>query len=138
MLHMLQWFAHLCCKHMSQCLMCFSDVCCKSYLDVAYVSHIYCKCFIWMLHMCLQWFSSVFTCLCKCFFVYKFQVFHLYVASIASRCFKSRSGVAHRMRVRSRRGSLGERSKRRHNRRRPSSEGPHRRHEMETQIILQL
>jgi hypothetical protein len=35
----------------------FSDVCCKFvYLDIAYVSHICCKCFIWMLRM----FSMVF------------------------------------------------------------------------------
>jgi hypothetical protein len=39
----------------------FSDVCCKCvYLDVVYVSHICCKCFIWILRM----FAMVF----KCFF----------------------------------------------------------------------
>jgi len=37
---------HVCCKRLSQCFSCFSDVCCKFvYLDVAYVSHICCKCF---------------------------------------------------------------------------------------------
>jgi hypothetical protein len=37
--------------------LCFSNACCKCvYLDVAYVSHISCMCFIWM----LQWFSSIF------------------------------------------------------------------------------
>jgi hypothetical protein len=30
----------------------FLDVCCKCvYLDIAYVSHICCKCFIWMLRI---------------------------------------------------------------------------------------
>jgi ABC-type proline/glycine betaine transport system permease subunit len=45
--------------------------------------------------------SSVFRCFCKCF-RHMFQVFHLfllYVITVASECFKSRSGVAHRMRV---------------------------------------
>ena len=32
--------------------LCFPDVCCKCvYLNVAYVSHICCMCFIWMLRM---------------------------------------------------------------------------------------
>jgi hypothetical protein len=31
----------------------FSDVCCKFvYLDVAYVSHVCCKCFIWSAYVC--------------------------------------------------------------------------------------
>jgi hypothetical protein len=37
--------------------LCFPNVCCKCvYLDVAYVSHISCMYFIWM----LQWFLSIF------------------------------------------------------------------------------
>jgi hypothetical protein len=63
----------------------FSDICCKCfYLDVAYVSHICCKSFIWMLHMlhvycmCFIWmlhmffngythvFSGVSDVCCKC------------------------------------------------------------------------
>jgi hypothetical protein len=75
-----------CCKIRSGCYICcndcrrmlqvsflnvssvFSDVCCKCvYLDIAYVSHIYCKFFIWMLHIfaiILQVFSM---CFCDCF-----------------------------------------------------------------------
>jgi hypothetical protein len=45
-------------------------------LDVAYVSHIYCKFFIWMLHMFCNGFSSVLRCFCKCF-RRMFEVFHL-------------------------------------------------------------
>jgi hypothetical protein len=62
-----------------------------------------CKCFIWMLHMFVmvfKCFSGVFTgvldiCF-KCFIC-----LGLYVATIVSGCFKSRSSVAHGMRVRS-------------------------------------
>jgi hypothetical protein len=55
----------------------FSYVCCKCvYLDVAYVSHIYCKCFLWMLHMFCNGFSNVSMCFCK-YFGCMFQVFHL-------------------------------------------------------------
>jgi hypothetical protein len=80
----------------------FSDVYCKCvYLDVIYVSHICCKCFIWMLRM----FAMVFNCFCKCF-TWMFQVFYLsffYVASIAFECFKSVSDAAYVMRMGSRR-----------------------------------
>jgi hypothetical protein len=38
-----QYVASFC----SQCFICFPDVCCKRvYLQVAYVLHIYCKCFL--------------------------------------------------------------------------------------------
>jgi hypothetical protein len=92
-----------------------SDVCCMRYhLDVVYTCmlHAYVKCFQ-VFHtsvasvvsgrcICLQWFSIVFrvffasvldTCF-KCFICLL-----LYVAIIVSGCFKSRSSVAHRMRV---------------------------------------
>jgi hypothetical protein len=66
----------------------FLDVCCMCvYLDIAYVSHMCCKCFIWMLR---KYF-------CKCF-RRMFQVFHLsflYVASVASGYLNSRSGVSY-------------------------------------------
>jgi hypothetical protein len=41
-------FVHICCEHLSPMFyLCFSYVCCKRvYLNVAYVSHICCKCFI--------------------------------------------------------------------------------------------
>jgi hypothetical protein len=106
-----------------------SYVCCKCFiwmlqvfhLDVAYtcmlqayvssvlgISYVCCKCFIWMLQVfhldvacVLQWFSSVFRCFHKCF-RRLFQVFHLLsfiCSTVASECFKCRSGVAHGMRV---------------------------------------
>ena len=75
----------------------FLDVCCKYvYLDVAYVSCICCKCFNWMLRE-FTMFSSVLqvffvsvsdTCF-KCFICLQ-----TYVASVASGCLKTRSGVA--------------------------------------------
>jgi hypothetical protein len=96
---------HACCKRLSLMFhLFFSNICCKcDYLDVIYVSHIYCKCFIWMLYM----FAMVFNCFCKCFRC-MFQVFHclfFYVASVVFGCFRSRSGVAHGIPVGSERGS---------------------------------
>ena len=50
---------HLCCI----CLflmfhLFFSDLCCKCVcFDIAYVSHVCYKCFIWMLHMCCNCFK---------------------------------------------------------------------------------
>jgi hypothetical protein len=77
---------------------CFLDVCCKCvHLDVAYILHIRCKCFICILCMFVMFF--------KCFqvFLQVFQMyvssvlsvicFRLYVKSVASRRFKSRSRV---------------------------------------------
>ena len=74
--------SYRCCKSRSGCCICcndctcmlqvsapnvssiFLDLCCKCvYLDVAYVSHICCNCFIWMLYMfaiVFQVFSRVF------------------------------------------------------------------------------
>jgi len=104
-----------CCKSRSGCCICcngctrmlqayvlnvssvFLDVCCKCvYLDVAYVSYICCKCFIWMLRMFyngFQVFLGVFTSVSdscfKCFICLQ-----TYVPSVTSGCFKNRSGVA--------------------------------------------
>jgi hypothetical protein len=62
-----------------------------------------CKCFIWMLYMfamVFKCFSGVFTSVSddcfKCFICLL-----LYVATIVSGCFKSKSGVAHEMHVES-------------------------------------
>ena len=43
----------VCCKGLLPLFhLCFPAACCKFiYLDVAYVSHICCECFIWMLRM---------------------------------------------------------------------------------------
>ena len=59
------------------------------------VFHMYvCKCFIWMLHM----FAMVFKCFFRHFrrkcFRRLFLVFHLFFVTVASGCFKSRSGIA--------------------------------------------
>jgi hypothetical protein len=108
--------SYKCCKSISGCCICwnvctrmlqtsvsnvlpvFSDVCCKCVcLDVAYVSHICFKCFIWMLRMCYNGFQ-VFLCF--------LQVFQVHVSSVSSvfvcilqvlylvRYFKSRLSVA--------------------------------------------
>ena len=81
----------------------FSYVCCKCvYLHVAYVSHICYKCFIWMLRL----FAMIFKCFLSvsdiCF---KCLIYlQMYIVSLASRYFKSRSDVAHEIRVESMRG----------------------------------
>jgi hypothetical protein len=64
-------------------------------VSIAYVSHIYCNCFIWILRMCCNGFSSVscvFFCKCACFkcFVY----LQTYIVSVVFGCFKSKSGIA--------------------------------------------
>ena len=88
----------VCCKRLSPMFHHFSSVRCKCvYLNGAYVSHICCKCFIWMLHMFCNGFSRVFSgvftsvsdaCF-KCFIC-----FQTYVASVIFGCFQSRSSVA--------------------------------------------
>jgi hypothetical protein len=72
----------------------FSDACCKCvYLDIAFISHICCKCFIKMFRM-FAIISSVFASILdvrfKCFIYLQ-----MYVANVASECFKTRSDVAH-------------------------------------------
>ena len=74
MLHMLQLFKYFRCFR-GMFHLCFLDACCKCvYLDVAYISHIHCMCFIWMLCMVemvsivfLGVFSSVSEACFKCF-----------------------------------------------------------------------
>jgi hypothetical protein len=47
---MLQWLYVYVARICSQCFICFSDIFCRCvYLEVADVSHMCCKCFIWML-----------------------------------------------------------------------------------------
>ena len=86
-----------CCKSVPNVLsVFFPDVCCKCvYLDIAYVSHICCSCFIWMLHTlamafkCFQVFCKFFGCMLKCFYLLQ-----TYVASVSSGPCKNRSDVA--------------------------------------------
>jgi hypothetical protein len=96
MLHMLQWLYTYVANFCFQCFICFSDVYCKCvYLDVAYISHICCKCFYLDVAYVLQWFGGVFaSVLDACFKC--FICLEIYVVSVASRCFKSRSDVASR------------------------------------------
>jgi hypothetical protein len=101
---MLQWLYTYVASVCPYCFICFPDACCKCvYLGVAYVSHICYKCFIWMLCM----FAIFFKCFFSCFRLI-FQVFHLsfflYIASVASGRFKSRSSVAHETCMGSERG----------------------------------
>jgi hypothetical protein len=84
---------HICCKFLlSMFHLCFYACCKCVYLDVAYVSHIDYKCFIWMLCM----FASVFHVFLQVFhthilnvsFVFRcmFQVFHRNVLKLDGYC----------------------------------------------------
>jgi hypothetical protein len=76
--------------------LCFSDACCKCvYLDVAYISHIRCMCFIWMFaYGCngFQVFLDVFSDISKTCFKC-FNCLQTYVAIVVFGRFQSRSGV---------------------------------------------
>jgi hypothetical protein len=78
-----------CCKNRSRCCiyMHVASICFKCFQ----VFHTYvCKCFIWILHMSAMFFRRFRKC---------FICLLLYVATVASGCFKSRSGIAHEMHV---------------------------------------
>jgi hypothetical protein len=77
---------HVCCKLLFPMFyQFFLDICCKRvYLDVAYVSQIYCKCFIWIFCMFYNGFQVFLMCFCKCFRC-MFQVFYL-VSDICCKC----------------------------------------------------
>jgi hypothetical protein len=74
----------------------FPDVYCKCvYLDIAYVSHMWCKYFIWILrmfYMVFKCFSGVFASVSDAYFKC-FICLQTYVASVASGCFRTKSGV---------------------------------------------
>ena len=68
MLHMLQVFQRHVARVYFECFrcfrglfhLCFPNACCNYvYLDGAYVSHIWCMCFIWMLRMVAMVFKCV-------------------------------------------------------------------------------
>ena len=64
----------------------FLNVCCKCvYLNIAYVSHIYCRCFVYMLHMFCNSFFKCFLVFCKCF-MRMFKVFLLSL-DVCCKCF---------------------------------------------------
>ena len=88
---------HMFQRYVSSHHLCFPDACCKCvYLDVAYVSHIRCMCFIWIfVYGCngFQVFSGVFLSLLEACFKC-FNYLQKYVATVVFRCFKSRSCVA--------------------------------------------
>ena len=69
---------HVCCKLLFPMFhLCFLDACCNYvYLDVAYVPHICCMCFIRMLRMVAMVFKRVSGVFFKCF-ISMFQVFQL-------------------------------------------------------------
>jgi hypothetical protein len=83
--HILQVF-------LSICFICFTHMLKVFYLDIAYV------CNGFQVFLCV--FSSVLD-VCFKYFI----CLLLYVASVVSRCFKSRSGIVHRIRVGSERGA---------------------------------
>jgi hypothetical protein len=87
---MLQWLYMYVVNFCSQCFICFSGVRykCIWMLQNTYVTSV--------LSGCCVYFTMAFKCFCKCF-ICMFKCFiclQTYVASVASRCFKSRSGVA--------------------------------------------
>ena len=101
MLYLLQWFVHVCCKaYVPNVSSVFRMYVASVFISMLHMFHTYVVSVLSACCVCLQWFSSVFRCFCKCF-RRMFQVFHLlwYVASVASRYFKSISRVAHGMRV---------------------------------------
>jgi hypothetical protein len=76
-----------------------SDVYCKCfYLDIAYVLYIYLQVFLYGCCVCFEMTFQVFS---RCFLSVSNAYFNCFiclqtlVASVSSRCFKSRSGVTH-------------------------------------------
>jgi hypothetical protein len=87
-------FASVC----SHYFICFLDICCKCvYLDIAYVSHICCKCFIWMLRMFVMIFKYfwMFLQVVQIHVSSVSSIFQTYVTSAASGCFKVDQDTAH-------------------------------------------
>jgi hypothetical protein len=123
MLHMFVMAIHVCFKCMLQMFHPFEmnvasvlSGCCKSryeccihmhvtsvYFKCFQVFHTYaCKCFIWMLHifaMIFKCFLDVFASVSDTCFRCFICLFFLYIATVVSRCFKSRLSVVNRMRV---------------------------------------
>ena len=86
---------HVCCNRLSSMFHLFFQTYVASvFIWMLHMFHIYvASVFIWMLLM----FAMIFNCFCK-YFRCMFRMFYLsflYVTSIVSGCFKSRSGVAH-------------------------------------------
>jgi hypothetical protein len=95
---MLQWLYTYVTNVSSQCFSVFLDVCCKCvYLDIAYVSHICSKYFIWMLHTCCNDFQAfdVFFHVFEDEFFKCFICLKMYIVNVLSGYFKSRSCFAH-------------------------------------------
>jgi hypothetical protein len=72
----------------------FSNICCKCvYLNVAYISHICCNCFMWMSRMCcnsFQLFRVFVVMVSDVCFIY----LQMYVANVVFGYLKSKLGVA--------------------------------------------
>jgi hypothetical protein len=82
------FFKHMLQMCLSRCYICFTHMLQMFYLHVVYVNNGFQVFFVSVLDICF-----------KCFICLQ-----TYVASIASECFKSRSSVAHLMRVKSGKG----------------------------------
>jgi hypothetical protein len=98
MLHLLQWLYTYVVSYCSQCFICFhtyvASVCIYMlHMFHTYVTSVlsrYCVCFTMVLRRFSGVFASVSDACFKCFICLQI----MYVASVASGCFKSRSGVA--------------------------------------------
>jgi hypothetical protein len=92
---MLQWLHTYVAIVCSQCFICFFRrlmlVCLSGYC--IYFTHML-QVFIWMLHMFCNGFQVCFVSVSDTCFKYLIYL-QTYIASVASGCFKSRSGVAH-------------------------------------------
>ena len=86
---------HVCCKNLSSMFHLFFHMYVASvFIWMLHMFHTYVACVLLICCVCLQWFSSVSDACFKCFICLQ-----TYVASIAPGCFKSRSDVAHEIRV---------------------------------------
>jgi len=86
---MLRWLYTYVASIYSQCFIVFSDVCYKLFIWMLHMLHTYVANVISGCCVCLQWFSSVFASVLDTYF--KCFISSLYVANVASECFKSRS-----------------------------------------------
>jgi CBS domain containing-hemolysin-like protein len=77
MLHMLQWLYIYVANAYSQCFICFHTYVASVFILMLHIFHTYVESVLSRCCVCLQWFSSVFSCFCK-YFRRMFHVFHLF------------------------------------------------------------
>jgi hypothetical protein len=87
---MLQWLYTYVTKVCYPCFICvFWTHVASVFIWMLHMFHIYVACVLSGCCVWLQWFSSVFRCFFKCF-----NCLQMYVATVVSRCFKSKSSIA--------------------------------------------